>query len=215
MPKVQGRHFAYTPEGLAAAERYKQAIGMAGGGMLGFRPLGYADGDLVEEYAYQDAAARQAAIDFIMGTIGFTSDSVAIALNEMEDPELRRAHLKVIEDAESGKYDSVPMQDTPPMQQMPPQQMPPQQMPQMQQNQMQQNQMQKNQMPRLSDRDIAILREQQMPMQQMPPQQMQQMPPQQNQILRDQQMFPPMKEPRFAPGAIGMEKGGIASLRRY
>jgi len=158
MPKVQGRHFAYTPEGLAAAERYKQAIGMAGGGMLGFRPLGYADGDLVEEYAYQDAAARQAAIDFIMGTIGFTSDSVAIALNEMEDPELRRAHLKVIEDAESGKYDSVPMQDTPPMQQM---------------------------------------------------------PPQQNQILRDQQMFPPMKEPRFAPGAIGMEKGGIASLRRY
>jgi hypothetical protein len=112
MPKVGDRHFAYTPEGMAAAERYKQNIGMnAGVGMLGFRPLGYADGDLVEKYAYQDAAARQAAIDFILSTTGSTSDSMVATLLSMSDPELRRAELKVIGDAEAGKYDSVPRKD--------------------------------------------------------------------------------------------------------
>jgi len=47
MPNVMGREFPYTPEGIAAAERYRQAVGMRNGGMMGFRPLGYADGDLV------------------------------------------------------------------------------------------------------------------------------------------------------------------------
>ena len=111
MPKIGDRHFAYTPEGMAAAERYKQSIGMNAGGMLGFRPLGYADGDLVEKYAYQDAAARQAAIDFILSTMGSTSDGMVATLLSMSDPDLRRAELKVIGDAEAGKYDSVPRQD--------------------------------------------------------------------------------------------------------
>ena len=48
MPNVMGREFPYTPEGMAAAQQYKQAIGMRDGGMMGFRPIGYADGDLVE-----------------------------------------------------------------------------------------------------------------------------------------------------------------------
>ena len=39
MPKVGGRHFAYTPEGRAAAERYKQSIGMHTGG-LATAPIG-------------------------------------------------------------------------------------------------------------------------------------------------------------------------------
>ena len=44
MPNVMGREFPYTPEGMAAAEQYKQAMGMRDGGMMGFRPIGYAMG---------------------------------------------------------------------------------------------------------------------------------------------------------------------------
>jgi hypothetical protein len=44
MPNVMGREFPYTPEGMAAAEQYKQATGMRDGGMMGFRPIGYAMG---------------------------------------------------------------------------------------------------------------------------------------------------------------------------
>lgn len=50
MPNVMGREFPYTPEGMAQAEQYKQAMGMRGGGMMGFRPLGYADGNFVSDY---------------------------------------------------------------------------------------------------------------------------------------------------------------------
>ena len=49
MPNVMGREFPYTPEGMAAAEDYRSSMGMRGGGMLGFRPVGYQDGDLVDE----------------------------------------------------------------------------------------------------------------------------------------------------------------------
>jgi len=49
MPNVAGREFPYTPQGMAAAEQYKQSLGMRGGGMMGFRPVGYAEGDLVED----------------------------------------------------------------------------------------------------------------------------------------------------------------------
>jgi len=44
MPNVAGREFPYTPQGMAAAEQYKQSLGMRGGGMMGFRPVGYQDG---------------------------------------------------------------------------------------------------------------------------------------------------------------------------
>jgi len=44
MPNVAGREFSYTPQGMAAAEQYKQSLGMRGGGMMGFRPVGYQRG---------------------------------------------------------------------------------------------------------------------------------------------------------------------------
>jgi len=44
MPNVMGREFPYTPEGMAAAQQYRQAIGMRDGGMMGFRPIGMAGG---------------------------------------------------------------------------------------------------------------------------------------------------------------------------
>ena len=44
MPNVMGREFPYTPEGMAAAEQYKQFMGMRDGGMLGFRPLQMQEG---------------------------------------------------------------------------------------------------------------------------------------------------------------------------
>ena len=44
MPNVAGREFPYTPEGFQAAERYRQALGMRDGGLMGFRPLSYAGG---------------------------------------------------------------------------------------------------------------------------------------------------------------------------
>jgi len=46
-----GREFPYTPQGMAEAEQYRQAVGMRGGGMMGFRPVGYANGDLVTAMA--------------------------------------------------------------------------------------------------------------------------------------------------------------------
>jgi len=48
MPNVAGREFPYTPQGMAAAEQYKQSLGMRGGGMMGFRPVGYQNGGGVE-----------------------------------------------------------------------------------------------------------------------------------------------------------------------
>ena len=48
MPNVAGREFPYTPQGMAAADRYRQSQGMRHGGSMGFRPLGYQDGSLVE-----------------------------------------------------------------------------------------------------------------------------------------------------------------------
>ena len=44
MPNVMGREFPYTPEGMAAAQQYAAAVGMRGGGMMGFRPLGMEEG---------------------------------------------------------------------------------------------------------------------------------------------------------------------------
>jgi len=40
MPSVMGREFPYSPEGMAAAQQYSQALGMRDGGMMGFRPVG-------------------------------------------------------------------------------------------------------------------------------------------------------------------------------
>jgi len=44
-----GREFPYTPEGMAAAQQYRQALGMRDGGMLGFRPVGMQEGGVADE----------------------------------------------------------------------------------------------------------------------------------------------------------------------
>jgi hypothetical protein len=62
-----GREFPYTPEGMAAAQQYRQAIGMRDGGMMGFRPIGYADGDLVEA-----GADAKKVIDVYQGLVNVT-----------------------------------------------------------------------------------------------------------------------------------------------
>ena len=49
MPNVMGREFPYTPQGMAAAEQYKQAMGMRDGGMMGFRPLQMQGGGTVTD----------------------------------------------------------------------------------------------------------------------------------------------------------------------
>ena len=49
MPNVMGREFPYTPEGMAAAEQYSQAMGMRDGGPMGFRPVGMFLGGVVRK----------------------------------------------------------------------------------------------------------------------------------------------------------------------
>ena len=39
MPNVMGREFPYTPQGMAAAQQYRQALGMRDAGPMGFRPV--------------------------------------------------------------------------------------------------------------------------------------------------------------------------------
>ena len=72
MPNVAGREFSYTPQGKAAAEQYKQSLGMRGGRMMGFRPVGYQDGgdsDAVatakELYALMSDGSEQEVIAYI------------------------------------------------------------------------------------------------------------------------------------------------------
>ena len=80
MPNVMGREFPYTPEGMAAAEQYRRTFGMRDGGMLGFRPIGYAEGDLVESVrpALQQgvSAVMGAPVDLVnagLGSVGLGS----------------------------------------------------------------------------------------------------------------------------------------------
>ena len=106
MPNVMGREFPYTPQGMAEAEQYRQAVGMRGGGMMGFRPLGYADGELVESVAAADARSgsefagppadvfrytsedRAAAIDLLMDFLNMRDPT---PLLDMSDEDLRDA----------------------------------------------------------------------------------------------------------------------------
>ena len=63
MPNVAGREFPYTPQGMAAAEQYKQSLGMRNGGTAGFRPLGYRDGGDVEAANDATYSKLQTALD--------------------------------------------------------------------------------------------------------------------------------------------------------
>jgi hypothetical protein len=75
MPNVMGRKFPYTPEGMAAAEQYKQSMGMRDGGSMGFRPLGYADGGLG-----LTEMGRRAAQQSVSSVMGAPVDAVNVGL---------------------------------------------------------------------------------------------------------------------------------------
>jgi len=49
MPNVMGREFPYTPQGMAAAQQYRQALGMRDGGPMGFRPVGMSIGGMLRK----------------------------------------------------------------------------------------------------------------------------------------------------------------------
>ena len=51
MPNVMGREFPYTADGMAAAQQYEQAMGMRGGGSMGFRPIGMQVGGMMGQEA--------------------------------------------------------------------------------------------------------------------------------------------------------------------
>ena len=88
MPNVAGREFPYTPQGMAAAEQYKQSLGMRGGGMMGFRPVGYRDGDLVEldepYYTSSPMNAGEYLIDRVVNRPTYHKSE--FFLNQIQDP---------------------------------------------------------------------------------------------------------------------------------
>ena len=74
MPNVMGQEFPYTPEGMAAAQQYAQAMGMRGGGSMGFRPIGMQEGgdaDMVklanDLYALMQGGTDEQVSNFIRG----------------------------------------------------------------------------------------------------------------------------------------------------
>ena len=85
MPNVMGREFPYTPQGMAAAEQYKQAMGMRGGGMMGFRPLGYDNGgEVVNPLVATGMGQRAATLALEQGgNLGPVQGSETNALNPL------------------------------------------------------------------------------------------------------------------------------------
>lgn len=102
MPNVMGREFPYTPQGMAEAEQYRQAVGMRGGGMMGFRPVGYQTGGVIDrddsfaEGEAFDQATREAIIENIMELTGMQNPS---ALLEMSDEQLMAAQQNLMAEA--------------------------------------------------------------------------------------------------------------------
>ena len=90
MPNVMGREFPYTPQGMAAARQYSQAMGIRDGGSMGFRPVGYADGDVV-----LDDQTRSAIIEKLMDMTGMGANTFVGLSNE----QLTAAVQKVEADA--------------------------------------------------------------------------------------------------------------------
>jgi hypothetical protein len=97
MPNVMGREFPYTPQGMAEAEQYRQAVGMRGGGMMGFRPVGYADGDLVEDMpSSQPKMDKATLIEIIMDLTGMEDPS---SLLDMSYEQLLSAQQNLMANA--------------------------------------------------------------------------------------------------------------------
>jgi hypothetical protein len=106
MPNVAGREFPYTPQGMAAAEQYRQSLGMRGGGMMGFRPVGYDQGgEAVNRY-------REGLIDQILSLSRNTSDSVRMALRGQDTSSLEATLARLREESMQGS----PVSDLPPEQ---------------------------------------------------------------------------------------------------
>jgi hypothetical protein len=98
MPNVAGREFSYTPEGMAAADRYRQSQGMRYGGPMGFRPLGMDNGGMAErivpplQRAFSSmAGAPVDAVNYALGKVGVPisntpvggSESISDAVNKV------------------------------------------------------------------------------------------------------------------------------------
>ena len=81
MPNVMGREFPYTPEGMAAAEQYKQSVGMRDGGSMGFRPVGYDVGG--------EVGLKERLIEEILRISGMTSEQATGTLLQMSVPDLQ------------------------------------------------------------------------------------------------------------------------------
>ena len=139
MPNVAGREFPYTPQGMAAADQYRQSLGMRHGGSMGFRPVGYQDGSLVEPRRnlgrlsgagvagaaepVLDPDSRAAMIERIMFLTKMENPLVFL---EMSDEQLRATLAKVEKDAlarEMQQMQQIP--PPPPMLKMPPRLRPP------------------------------------------------------------------------------------------
>ena len=90
MPNVMGREFPYTPEGKADALRYSRAIGMRGGGMMGFRPIGYQEGTGPAGAQLAEVEARRsdvlAIVDGLMDAMEGSENDVLkyVASNRMD-----------------------------------------------------------------------------------------------------------------------------------
>ena len=99
MPNVMGREFPYTPQGVAEAEQYRQAVGMRGGGMMGFRPVGYQTGGVIDrddsfaEGEAFDQATREAIIENIMELTGMKDPS---SLFDLSDEQLMAAQQNLM-----------------------------------------------------------------------------------------------------------------------
>ena len=89
MPNVMGREFPYTPQGMAAARQYSQAMGMRDGGSMGFRPVGYANGGAA------GSETRAATIEKLMDMTGMGANTFVGLSNE----QLTAAVQKVEADA--------------------------------------------------------------------------------------------------------------------
>jgi hypothetical protein len=80
MPNVMGREFPYTPQGMAEAQQYKEALGMRDGGSMGFRPVGYDVGG--------EVGLKERLIEEIMQITGMTDVGTLL---EMSVPDLQNA----------------------------------------------------------------------------------------------------------------------------
>ena len=96
MPNVMGQEFPYTPEGMAAAQQYAQAMGMRGGGSMGFRPIGMQEGgdaDMVKLaknlYALMQGGTDEQVSNFIRGNR--TALEMAAAIPDSQFNMLRGA----------------------------------------------------------------------------------------------------------------------------